>query len=130
MSSASRERKRLALYEHHTQPLLPPRAFLERMLAHGGLAGAIIALSLALGIVGYRATEGMSWLDAFLNASMILSGMGEITPLATSTGKLFAGLYALFSGLVILVTAAILVAPVVHRLLHRLHLEDEPGRDN
>lgn len=128
-SSASRARRRRALYEHHTQPLLPPRAFLQRMLAHGGLALAIVAAALALGMVGYRRTEGLSWLDAFLNAAMILSGMGEVAPLATSGGKLFAGLYALFSGLLILVTAGILAAPLVHRLLHRLHLEDESDRD-
>jgi hypothetical protein len=100
------------------------------MLAHGGFAFAIVAVALAIGMIGYRTTEQLSWLDSFLNAAMILSGMGEVAPLTTVSGKLFAGLYALFSGLLILVTAGILAAPLVHRLLHRLHLDDAAGGDD
>jgi hypothetical protein len=127
MSSRSRRRARQLLYEHRSEPLISRGAFAQRMLNHGGLAVALVAVALALGMIGYRATEGLGWLDAFLNAAMILSGMGEVAPLATSAGKLFAGLYALFSGLVILVSAGILGAPLVHRLLHRLHFEDDAG---
>ena len=81
--------------------------------------------SLFLGMLGYRGFEGMSWLDAFLNASMILGGMGPVSTLQTAGGKLFASFYALFSGVIFLVVVGIMVAPAGHRLLHRLHLESE-----
>jgi hypothetical protein len=94
-----------------------------RMLRHGLAASGTLAASLGLGIVGYHATEGLPWLDSLLNASMILSGMGPVDELQSTAGKLFASFYALFSGVVFLATAGILVAPVAHRLIHRLHLE-------
>jgi hypothetical protein len=128
VNTAPRSRTQL-LYEHRSQPLLPPQAFLQRMINHGGVSLAMTAVALAIGMVGYRVTEGLSWLDSFLNAAMILGGMGEVAPLLTTGGKLFAGLYALFSGLVILAAASVLVVPVVHRLLHRLHLEDDARND-
>ncbi len=78
-------------------------------------------------MLGYRYFEGMEWIDAFANASMILSGMGPLTPLQTSNGKLFAGLYALYSGLALILATGILLAPVVHRLLHQFHLEEKTG---
>lgn len=78
-------------------------------------------------MLGYRYFEGMEWIDAFANASMILSGMGPLTPLETSNGKLFAGLYALYSGLALILATGILLAPVVHRLLHQFHLEEKTG---
>ena len=111
------------MYEHHSQPLLPQAMFLRRMLGHGSVALALILASLALGILGYRFTEGLPWLDALLNAAMILGGMGPVNELHTVAGKVFASAYALFSGMAFLATASILVAPVAHRLLHRLHLE-------
>ena len=117
-------RRDLRAYEHRSEPLLPAREFLSRMARHGGLAVTFVVFGLAVGMLGYRWTEEMDWLDAFLNAAMILAGMGPVTPLETDGGKLFAGLYALFSGLVVLVVAGVLAAPLVHRLLHRLHLED------
>ena len=86
-------------------------------------AAAVIALSLVLGMLGYRMAEDMGWLDAFLNASMILGGMGPVAPMHSAAGKLFAGIYALYSGLVLVGTAGLLLAPFVHRLLHRFHLE-------
>jgi len=128
MSTRSRARDKY-LYEHRSQPLLPAQAFLQRMIHHGGVSLAMTAVALAIGMVGYRVTENLSWLDAFLNAAMILGGMGQVAPLVTSGGKLFAGFYALFSGLVILAAASVLVVPVVHRLLHRLHLEDDARND-
>jgi len=112
------------LYEHHSEPLLPRPLFVRRLLVHGGLAIGVLAASLGIGVLGYRLLEPMSWIDALLNASMILGGMGQITPLVTEAGKLFASAYALFSGVVFLAVSAILVAPIAHRLLHRLHLED------
>ena len=94
-----------------------------------GFAGAIIATALAIGIVGYRFLGGLSWIDALVNAAMILSGMGPVDPLASVAGKLFAAFYALFSGLVFIGTASILVAPWVHRILHRFHVERRDDDD-
>jgi len=111
------------MYEHHSEPLLPRRLFLRRMLGHGLVAVSLILISLGIGVVGYHVTEGLSWLDALLNASMILGGMGPVNVLQTVAGKLFASAYSLFAGMAFLVTAGILVAPVAHRLLHRLHLD-------
>ena len=111
------------MYEHRSQPLLPKHLFLRRVVKHILLALAVIFGSLFIGILGYHVTEGLSWLDSLLNASMILGGMGPVNQIQTSGGKIFASFYALFSGIVFLVTAAILIAPVVHRFLHRLHFE-------
>lgn len=119
-------RGRRLLYEHGSQPLLPRHLFLRRMLNHGAAAAALLATSLAIGVFGYRLTEGMPWLDALLNASMILGGMGPVDALHTVAGKVFASAYSLFSGIAFLAIAGILVAPIAHRLLHRLHL-DVPG---
>jgi len=114
------------IYEHRTEPLLPRRRFFRRLLRHALLALALLASSLGLGVLGYHFTEGLSWLDALLNASMILGGMGPVAQLHTQAGKIFASLYALFSGAVFLGIAGIVVAPLAHRLLHRLHLEEGP----
>jgi len=111
------------MYEHRSQPLLPKHLFIRRVVWHVLSALAVILGSLFIGIAGYHFTEGLPWLDSLLNASMILGGMGPVNELHTSGGKVFASLYSLFSGIVFLVTAAILVAPVVHRFLHRLHVE-------
>jgi len=111
------------MYEHRSQPLLPRHLFIRRVTWHLLSALAVIFGSLFIGIIGYHFTEGLTWLDSLLNASMILGGMGPVNELHTSGGKVFASFYSLFSGIVFLVTAAILVAPVVHRFLHRLHLE-------
>jgi len=111
------------MYEHRTQPLLPRHLFIRRMLRHGVLSLCVVFVSLGLGVVGYRVTEGFSWLDALLNASMILGGMGPVNELHTVAGKFFASAYALFSGVAFLATIGILVAPLAHRLLHSLHVE-------
>lgn len=113
----------MTLYEHRTQPLLPSRQFGRRVARHGGIALAVLLVSLGGGTLGYRLTEGMSWVDALLNAAMILTGMGPAAPLHSTAGKLFASGYALYSGVVFLVVAGLLVAPFIHRLLHRLHME-------
>lgn len=111
------------MYEHKTDQLLSFRQFVRRLLAHIFIALLIIAGSLGLGVLGYRHFEHFSWLDSLLNASMILGGMGPVGLLQTAGGKIFASFYALFSGVIFLVVVGIMVAPVGHRLLHRLHLE-------
>ena len=113
------------MLEHRREPVLPRRLFMWRFLRNAALAGGVIAGSLAIGAVGYHATEGMPWLDAVLNAAMILTGMGPVNELHTAAGKLFATGYALFSGVAFLTVVAVLLAPVVHRFLHRFHLEME-----
>lgn len=116
--------RHLFRYERRSEPLLPWRVFLIRRIGRTlALCGAVTVASLFIGMLGYRLSEGMGWLDAFLNASMILGGMGPVDTLHSAAGKLFAGLYALYSGLVLVGTAGLLLAPFVHRLLHRFHLE-------
>jgi len=118
------------MFEHRSQPLLPLPTFLRRLARHGGLALAVVLGSLVLGIVGYHTFEGLEWIDATLNAAMILGGMGPVDiPMRTTAGKLFASFYALYSGLVILGAAGLLFAPLVHRLLHRFHLELDSESD-
>lgn len=112
------------LYEHRSQPLLSREAFVWRLVWHALVAALLIAVVLAAGAVGYRWTEGMGWLDALLNASMILGGMGPVDTLQTSGGKLFASAYALTCGVVGMAVFGVLFAPVAHRLLHRFHLDD------
>ena len=110
-------------FEHHRQPLADRRLFARRVLRYVALSSAIILGSLAIGVIGYHYTEGLPWLDSLLNASMILGGMGPVDVVRTSAGKWFASFYALFSGMVLLVAAGVLIAPVFHRFLHRFHLE-------
>jgi hypothetical protein len=123
----SRSQGGVFAYEHSGEPLLPPAVFLQRIGRHLLLATAFGIGALALGVLGYRWTEGMYWLDSYLNASMILGGMGPVAELHTRTGKVFAGTYALFSGLVFIGVGGVIVAPFAHRLLHKLHMDDEPS---
>lgn len=117
------------MYEHHTVPLLPLRLFWRRMLRHGGAALGVIVASLAMGTAGYHLLGRLEWLNAFENASMILGGMGPVDPISTSSGKVFASLYALYSGLIVLVIAGILFTPLFHRMMHHFHLErHEPSK--
>lgn len=112
-------------FEHRRHPLLTRGQFAVRM-AWTAVKGAILSgCALLVGIVGYHCIEGMGWIDALLESSMILGGMGPIAPLHSEAGKLFASFYALFAGLVFLSLTAVLIAPVLHRMLHRLHLEDD-----
>lgn len=111
------------MYEHRSEPLLPRSLFIRRLFRHGLVGAVVIACSLAIGILGYRFCAGLSWLNSLLDASMILGGMGPVNPLTTTAGKLFASFYALFAGIAFLATVGILIAPIAHRLLHRLHLE-------
>jgi hypothetical protein len=98
---------------------------MRRLLRHSAAALGLLAGSLGIGMIGYVAFEQLSWIDAFLNASMLLGGMGPVDPPQTVAGKLFAGLYALYAGLVFIVTAAVLFAPILHRVLHRFHWDEK-----
>jgi hypothetical protein len=109
--------------EGRAQPLLPLRQFAHRVLGHLVISALLTALCLGVGIVGYHYAGGLEWIDALVDASMILSGMGPVSPLRTTAGKVFASGYALFSGIAFLAISGIVVAPVLHRLLHKLHLE-------
>ncbi|HUC63752.1 MAG TPA: hypothetical protein VMF53_17550 [Alphaproteobacteria bacterium] len=104
-------------------PLWPRRKFLRHLGRSAAIGAAIVAASLAVGMLGYHWLEGQSWVDAFANASMILSGMGPLGELHTRAGKIFAGCYALYSGLALILIVGIVFAPLVHRFLHRFHLE-------
>jgi hypothetical protein len=109
-------------YEHLSHPPLPAARFVLRMLAHGGVALVFIGVSLGLGMLGYSTLEGMNTVDAFLNAAMILGGMGPVkTEGLSEAGKVFAGVYALYSGLAFIAVMGLMLAPVVHRILHRFH---------
>src|ERR671936_249582 len=112
------------MYEHRSQPLASRRVFVRRMAHHGFYAAMLVALSVFLGMVGYVEIAAMSWTDAFLNACMLLGGMGPVGTLPDKPApKIFAGLFALYSGLVFLVVTALLLAPVFHRALQRFQNE-------
>ncbi|TMH44809.1 MAG: hypothetical protein E6H56_01195 [Betaproteobacteria bacterium] len=113
------------MYERHGQPLLSRRLFVRRVVRSLAAGALIITVSLSVGMLGYHWLENMRWIDAFANAAMILSGMGPLEPLKTDGGKLFAGLYAIYSGLAVILIAGVVFAPVVHRFLHRFHLEPD-----
>ena len=111
-------------YEHKSVPLLTRTRFLRRLLLHVLAAVAVVLASLGIGMWGYVYFEDLGWLDAFLNAAMLLGGMGPVESPQTDGGKLFAGCYALYAGLVVLVAAGIVWAPIVHRMMHRFHLDE------
>jgi hypothetical protein len=107
--------------KHH--PVLSRKEFAKRMARSFGTATGLILISLILGVCGYHFLEDLAWIDAFVNASMILGGMGPVDPVKTTGGKLFAGCYALYSGLIVIMAAGVLFAPVLHRMLHKFHAE-------
>jgi hypothetical protein len=113
------------MYESKSQRPIPRPKFARRLLAHVFTAFGLIAFSLALGMTGYVCFEHLSWLDAFLNSAMLLGGMGPVNAPVTEGGKLFAGLFALYAGLVFIVTAALLFTPLLHRLMHHFHWDDK-----
>jgi hypothetical protein len=108
---------------------VPRGEFVARLASNAAIATAMVVVSLAIGVVGYHVTAHLSWIDALLNASMILTGMGPVDPLPSTTAKLFASAYAIFSGVAFLSIVAVLMAPIVHRFLHRFHLELDDDRD-
>ena len=112
------------MYEHNSHRVLPVRQFAWRLTSHLGLVALLVVFSLAVGMTGYRYFASMPWVDAFLNASMLLGGMGPVGALTTDRAKIFAGCYALYAGLIFIVSLSIVMAPVVHRVLHVLHAEE------
>lgn len=115
----------LLSYERRRQPLLSRKAFAKRLATSAGAAGVLIVASLLIGMAGYRFFEGLSWVDAYANAAMILSGMGPLATLHTWGGKVFAGCYALYSGLALIAVTGLIFAPILHRVLHKFHLDAE-----
>ncbi|HEV7717061.1 MAG TPA: hypothetical protein VGO53_15795 [Steroidobacteraceae bacterium] len=115
------------MYETRRHALLPPRVFARRMARHAIFVLALLAGSIFIGMWGYEYFEHLAWRDAFLNSAMLLGGMGPVDPLKTDDGKLFAGFFALYAGIVFLFSAGLLIAPIAHRILHRFHWES--GKD-
>ncbi len=115
--------------EWHRVPLSTPQRFRKRLIGAGTVGMALVAISLAIGIGGYMLFEKLAFLDAFVNAAMILSGMGPLHDPGTTAGKIFAGLYAIYCGIAVLGIAAIMFAPVVHRLFHRFRIDDVDAAD-
>jgi hypothetical protein len=116
------------MYEHRTQRLLTRAEFALRVIGHFGYSLLACAIALAAGVLGYHVLGGLNWVDSLLNASMILGGMGPVDPLKTDAAKVFASLYALFSGLLFIGLLGLLLAPFIHRVMHKLHMdyEDDP----
>jgi hypothetical protein len=115
----------MPLYEHRDSRPIPLAAFVHRMVRHGALALLLTLVSLAIGMAGYEYYEDLPWRDAFLNSAMLMGGMGPVDPPQTPGGKVFAGLYALYAGMVYLAIAGVLLVPVVHRVLHRFHWQEK-----
>ena len=111
------------MLEHYSKPMATRAEFARRMVRYSLATAGIILFSLAIGILGYHYIESLSWIDALLNASMILGGMGPVDTLQTDAGKLFASFYALYSGIILLASVGILMTPLFHRFLHRFHLD-------
>ena len=113
------------MYESKSQRPLTRSQFLQRAGSHGLVVSLLLVFSLGIGVLGYMYFEHLTWTDAFLNAAMLLGGMGPVNAPVTESGKLFAGLYALYAGLVFIATAALLFTPFMHRLLHKFHWDEE-----
>ena len=112
-------------FEHHSKPVLPFEKFLLRVARYALFSLVLLGISLGVGVVGYHFTNDLSWLDSFLNASMILTGMGPVDPMKSDAAKWFASFYAIFSGVVFLSTVAVFLSPIVHRFLHKMHVSED-----
>lgn len=112
-------------FERRSEPLLPFDQFLKRIIRYTFFSFVLIGFSLGIGVLGYHFINGLPWIDALLNACMILTGMGPIDPMKNDAAKLFASFYSIFSGVVFLSTVAVFLAPIVHRFLHKLHVDEE-----
>ena len=113
------------MFEKKHQKIAPMPVFIGRIANYTGLVTILVLSALGIGIVGYHVFAGLPWIDSLLNASMILGGMGQIDTLTTSSAKVFASIYALFSGLVVIAAMSIFLMPFLHRVLHKFHLEDK-----
>ena len=113
------------MYEHKDQPLLPRKRFMFRMFKHLGAASLLVFISLGIGVLGYRFFVGLSWVDALYNASLILVGEGPSATLTTDLSKVFVSIYALYSGVIFVAAAGIIVTPIAHRLIHHFHAEEK-----
>ena len=122
-SNPSKSQDLLFRFEHFSQPMLSSFEFWLRVVKHGGMAFGVLAFSMLVGMVGYRAFAGLSWIDSFLNASMILTGMGPVNPKPSQAAKLFSGIYAIYSGVGFLTAMGLLFAPMLHRFLHKFHMD-------
>jgi hypothetical protein len=114
------------MYESKHQRPIPRANFARRLGVHVGAVALLLAVSLGVGMLGYASFERLPWMDAFLNSAMLLGGMGPVSPPKTDAGKLFAGLYALYAGLIFIVSAALLFTPIVHRIIHHFHWNEQP----
>jgi hypothetical protein len=112
-------------YETRTERLLPRPVFMRRLLVHVAVSAVLVLLSLVIGIAGYAYFEHLAWRDGFLNSAMLLGGMGPVDGPKTDAGKLFAGFYALYAGLIFIVTVGVALAPILHRMLHKFHWSEE-----
>jgi hypothetical protein len=115
-------------YEHVSQPVARLPLYFRRQLRSLVIGLVLVLVSLLLGMLGYHRLVGLSWIDSFLNAAMILGGMGPMAAPVTDAGKIFAGVYALYSGIAVIAIAGVIAAPLVHRFLHRLHADAEKSR--
>jgi hypothetical protein len=113
------------MIERRTDPLLPTHQFVWRVVGFLGLSALLVGIALGIGVLGYHEFGGLPWIDALVNASMILGGMGPVDPITSDSGKLFASAYALFCGLLFIGAASLALTPFVHRIMHRLHMEDD-----
>jgi len=113
------------MYEPRTHPPIPRKRFLKRLFLHVAAAALLLFGSLLSGMAGYEYYEALPWRDAFFNSAMLLGGMGPVDAPRTDGGKLFAGMYALYSGLVFLVVVALIFAPIVHRIMHRFNWQED-----
>lgn len=113
------------MYEKRNEPPIPRKKFYRRLLVHFSASFLVVFVSIGLGMLGFISLEGYPWADAFLHASILLSGLGLVETPQTNIGKLFAGLYGLYAGLIFLIAVGIVVAPLMHRLLHKFHHTDE-----
>ncbi len=111
-------------FEHFSEPVISQADYIRRMVRHGGMVIAFLAFSLGLGMTGYRCFGHLSWVDSFLNASMILTGMGPVDPMPSESAKIFSGIYAIYSGVGFLTAIGLFFAPILHRFLHKFHVEE------
>lgn len=115
----------VGMYERKDELLASPQIFARRLALNGLIGALLLAFSLGIGMLGYHFLENLSWIDSLLNASMILGGMGPVDPMKTNAGKIFASFYAIYSGVILLASVGILIAPIFHRFLHHFHLAEE-----